>query len=149
MKRNDRKVLLVYGLDSMDLARLELLGYKMVIINEDNGGGLIRDLIENKGKPTKGELPDEKVVIFNGYKDDALQKGVQAIRTSFPVKPIIAAVTDNSYNWAFEYLLIEHLIQDRNWNRKNAQEFREAMIKENQQEAERLAKEQANQEEDK
>ena len=94
-------------------------------------------------------LCDEKVVIFNGYKDDALQKGVQAIRTSFPVKPIIAAVTDNSYNWAFEYLLIEHLIQDRNWNRKNAQEFREAMIKENQQEAERLAKEQANQEEDK
>lgn len=149
MKRNDRKVLLVYGLDSMDLARLELLGYKMVIINEDNGGGLIRDLIENKGQPTKGELPDEKVVIFNGYKDDALQKGVQAIRTSFPVKPIIATVTDNSYNWTFEFLLIEHLIQDRNWNRKNAQEYREAMIKENQQEAERLAKEQANQEEDK
>ncbi|NLB22722.1 MAG: DUF3783 domain-containing protein [Clostridium sp.] len=143
MKRNDRKVLLVFGLDSMDLARLELMGYEMVIINEENGGGRIRDLIENKGKPVKGELPDEKVVIFNGYKDEALQKGVQAIRSSFPVKPIIAAVTDHSYNWAFEFLLIEHLIQDRDWNRKNAKEYREAMMKENREEAERLAKEEA------
>ena len=56
-------------------------------------------------------------------------------------------MTDHSYNWAFEFLLIEHLIQDRDWNRKNAKEYREAMMKENKEEAERLAKEEANKEE--
>lgn len=143
MERNNRRVLLVYGLDAMDLAKLQLMGHEMVVINQGNGGGLIRDLIENQGKPAKVELPPEKVIIFNGYSDEALKEGVVAIRSSFPEKPIIAAVTDNSYNWAFEFLLIEHLIQDRDWNRKNAREYQESLIRENREEAERLAREEA------
>ena len=139
MERNQRRVLLVHGLDSMDLARLKLMGHDMVVVNNENGGGLIRDLIENQGQPAKAELPEEKVVIFNGYSDEDLKAGVIAIRSSFPDKPIIAAVTDNSYNWAFEYLLVDHLIQDRNWNLKNAREYQENLLRENEAEARRKA----------
>lgn len=139
MERNQRKVLLVHGLDSMDLARLQLMGHTMVVVNNENGGGLIRDLIENQGQPAKAELPEEKVVIFNGYSDEDLKAGVIAIRSTFPDKPIIATVTDNSYNWAFEYLLVDHLIQDRNWNLKNAREYQENLLRENEAEARRKA----------
>lgn len=139
MERNQRRVLLVHGLDSMDLARLQLMGHDMVVVNNENGGGLIRNLIENQGQPAKAELPEEKVVIFNGYSDEDLKAGVIAIRSSFPDKPIIAAVTDNSYNWAFEYLLVDHLIQDRNWNLKNAREYQENLLRENEAEARRKA----------
>ena len=139
MERNQRRVLLVHGLDGMDLARLQLMGHDMVVVNNENGGGLIRDLIENQGQPAKAELPEEKVVIFNGYSDEDLKAGVIAIRSSFPDKPIIAAVTDNSYNWAFEYLLVDHLIQDRNWNLKNAREYQENLLRENEAEARRKA----------
>ncbi len=143
MVRNNRKVLLVHGLDSMDLAKLQLMGHEMVVIDGENGGGLIRDLIDNNGKPATVELPEEKVIIFNGYSDEDLKAGVIAIRSNFSDKPIIAAVTDHSYNWAFEFLLIEHLIQDRDWNLKNAREYQENLLRENQQEEERLAREEA------
>lgn len=143
MVRNNRKVLLVHGLDAMDLAKLQLMGHEMVVVDQENGGGIIRDLIDNNGKPATIELPEEKVIIFNGYSDEDLKAGVIAIRSNFKDKPIIAAVTDHSYNWAFEFLLIEHLIQDRDWNLKNAREYQENLLRENQQEAERLAREEA------
>lgn len=141
MKRNQRKVLLAYSLDTMELAKLELMGHKVIAVTNLNGGALIRDLLDNKGKPTSKELPAEKVIIFNGYRDEDLKAGVIAIRTNFKVKPIIAAVTDNSYEWPFEFLLTEHLIKDRDWNLKNAKEYRENLLLENQAEAERAAKE--------
>ena len=141
MERSNKKVLLVHGLDAMDLARLELMGHQMIVVDETNGGGLIRDLLENKGEPSKGKLPEERVIIFNGYSDEDLKAGVIAIRSSFPVKPIIAAVTDNSYNWAFEFLLTEHLIADRDWNLKNAREYQENLLRENEAEARRLEEE--------
>ena len=140
MKRNQKKVLLAYGLDSMELAKLQLMGHKIIAITSENGGALIRDLLEEKGKPASIELPPEKVIVFNGYGDNDLKAGVIAIRTNFTVKPIIAAVTDNSYDWPFEFLLTEHLIKDRDWNLKNAKEYRENLLKENQAEAEKAAK---------
>lgn len=141
MERSNKKVLLVHGLDPMELAKLQLMGHELVVVNETNAGGLIRDLIENNGKPATAALPGEKVIVFNGYGDEDLKAGVIAIRTNFEVKPIIAAVTDNSYNWAFEFLLVEHLIKDRDWNLKNAREYRENLIRENEAEAQRLAQE--------
>ena len=141
MKRNQKKVLLAHGLDAMELAKLQLMGHKITVIDQENGGALIKDLLEEKSKPATQELPPEKVVVFNGYNDADLKAGVIAIRTNFPVKPIIAAVTDNSYEWPFEFLLTEHLIKDRDWNLKNAKEYHENLQKENQAEAERAARE--------
>lgn len=140
MKRNQKKVLLAYGLDSMELAKLQLMGHQIITITKDNGGALIRDLLDEKSKPAGSELPAEKVIVFNGYEDDDLKAGVIGIRTNFTEKPIIAAVTDNSYDWPFEFLLTEHLIKDRDWNMKNAKEYRENLLKENQAEAEKAAK---------
>lgn len=132
MERSARRVLLVHALDNMDLAKLQLMGHQMLIITKDNGGALIKDLIEGKGAPASGDLPQEKVIIFNGYADEDLKQSVGAIRSSFKDKPIIAAVTDNSYNWTFEFLLTEHLIKDRDWNLRSAKDYRENLIRENQ-----------------
>lgn len=139
MKRNQRKVLLAHNLDSMELAKLQLMGHQIINVNQENGGALIRELLEGKARPAAVELPQEKVVIFNGYNDSDLKAGVIAIRTNFKEKPIIAAVTDNSYEWPYEFLLTEHLIKDRDWNLKNAREYHENLQKENQAEAERAA----------
>ncbi len=138
-ERNLRKVILAFGLSKMDLAKLELLGNKIIIIDQDNGGALIRDILDDQAAPATIELPNEKVTIFNGYGEEELKRSVIAIRTSFPEKPIIAAVTENSYNWPFEYLLTEHLIKDRDWNRKNAKDYHTNMVKENEEEARKKA----------
>lgn len=138
MERNMRKTLLAFGLSKLELAKLEIMGNKIIVIDETNGGTLIRDLLEDRAEPAGMELPSEKVIIFNGYPDEDLKRSVVTIRSNFQDKPIIAAVTDNSYNWAFEYLLTEHLIKDRDWNRKNARDYHANMTKENE-EAAKLA----------
>lgn len=142
MKRNQKKTLLAYSLDSMELAKLELMGHQIIVVDQVNAGARISDLLNGGAQPASDELPPEKVIIFNGYDDNDLKAGVIAIRTNFQVKPIIAAVTDHSYEWPFEFLLTEHLIKDRDWNLKNAQEYRENLLKENQA-AERAAREAA------
>lgn len=131
MKGSKRKVLMTHGLDDLELARLELMGHKIIRIDDANGGALLREILEGKAAPAEAPLPQEKVVIFNGYSDDELKKGVTAIRTNFTVRPIIAAVTEYSFNWSFEYLLTEHLIKDRDWNLKNAKEYQENLQREN------------------
>lgn len=130
-ERNLKKVLLVHGLDSMDLAKLEILGHKMILIDGKNGGGKIKEILAGESIPAKIELPEEKVVIFNGYENKELQEGVGKIRASFEERPIIATVTDNSYEWPFEFLLTEHLMADRDWNMKNGKEYMENLKKEN------------------
>ncbi len=131
MERNMRKTVLAYGLSKLELAKLELMGNKIILIDENNGGTRIRDLLADRAEPATMELPPEKVIIFNGYPEEELKRSVVAIRSNFTDKPIIAAVTDNSYNWPFEYLLTEHLIKDRDWNRKNAKEYHANLMKEN------------------
>ncbi|PKK39925.1 hypothetical protein ABB02_00714 [Clostridiaceae bacterium JG1575] len=129
-KRNPRRVLLTHALDPMDLAKLEVLGHEILVVNDANGGATLKELLEAKAAPTKKPLPLEKVVIFNGYSEADLKQGVLAIRESFPVRPIIAAVTDHSYLWSFEFLLTEHLIADRDWNLRNAAEYQNNLQKE-------------------
>lgn len=135
MERNMRRTVLAFGLSKLELAKLELMGNKIIQIDQDNGGTLIRDLLADRAEPATIELPTEKVIIFNGYPDEDLKRSVVAIRSNFTDKPIIAAVTDNSYNWPFEYLLTEHLIKDRDWNRKNAKDYHANLMKENEEAA--------------
>lgn len=146
MERNNRKVLITHGLDSMDLAKLQIMGHEMILVDQANGGAKIKDILEDKAIPAKVTLPEEKVIIFNGYEDEELRMGVNQIRAEFEVKPIIATVTDHSYEWPFEFLLTEHLMADRDWNLKNAKEYQENLKKENEAEAARRAKEASDQE---
>lgn len=122
-----KKVLLVHGLDSMELAKLQLSNHKVVVINNENGGSLLKDLIlqnEENIKKTESELPNERVIIFSDYSDEELKQNIVTFRFMSTQRPMLAVVTENSYEWSFEYLLTEHLIKDRDENRRLLEEQR-------------------------
>lgn len=137
------RLLITHGLDDMELASLEVLGHKMKVITRDNAGSRLSELLEGIDKPSMGSIPDEKVIIFNGYEDEELQENVVKFRQIFPVRPILAVVTDHSRNWTFEYLLTEHLIKDRDANRENHRKYLEELEEENRKMAEAQKMEQS------
>lgn len=61
-------------------------------------------------------LPNEKIILFNNFTDQELNKAIAAIRGIFVIRPILAVVTPTSVEWSFRYLL-EHLIEEREWHR--------------------------------
>lgn len=125
------KKLLTHGLDKMELASLEVLGHKALVIDKKNAGAKIGEILEGEKKPTEKELPEEKVIIFSGYEDEEVQELVSKFRTIFSVRPILAVVTEHSIGWPFDYLLTEHLIKDRDANRENRRKYLEEMEREN------------------
>ncbi len=135
------RILLTHGLDPMELASLEVTGHKALIINEENGGAKISEILAGEKKKTEKSLPEEKVIIFYGYSDDELQKEVVRFREIFEKRPILAVVTPHSINWPFEYLLSEHLIRDRDANRENHRKYLEEMEAENKRVKEETEKE--------
>ena len=63
------------------------------------------------------ELPHEKLLLFNNYKDKELYDQIDSIREIKSVDTILAAVTPTSINWTVSYLL-EHLMEEREAYRK-------------------------------
>ncbi|EGO88683.1 hypothetical protein CBCST_03841 [Clostridium botulinum C str. Stockholm] len=66
----------------------------------------------------KGELPEEKVVLFNNCKDKEVTTAISAIKETFHQKPIFAMITETSIKWSFKDLL-NHLIEEREWFKNN------------------------------
>lgn len=62
-------------------------------------------------------LPDEKVVIFNGFQGVYLQNGVKNVREVLGSEPILASTTPNSVKMSL-YELIDHLVQERTLYKK-------------------------------
>lgn len=122
------KKMIVHGFNTFELAKFEVGGHKVVVVGNDNGATLLKDLIlENKEsyKKSEEELPKDKVIVLSDYSDEELKQFVLMLR-SFPKenKPMLAVVTESSYEWPFEYLLKEHLIKDREEIRKAEAEGR-------------------------
>ncbi|MCM8709638.1 DUF3783 domain-containing protein [Clostridium sp. SYSU_GA19001] len=115
---SNNKQMLVYGFNEDErffldktIEEFKLPAYK--IIEKSMANMTIRDILNGLKLDTYDkELPDEKVVIFNNFSDEELDKTVKAIRAYKNIKPILAIVTPNSINWEFESLL-EHLIEER------------------------------------
>lgn len=112
-----KKLILVHGMDTMTMSRFTNAGHVVVPVYNENGGSLLKDLIlgnKENLKPSLEELPKEKVMILSDYSDAELRDFVAALR-QIPSnsRPMLAVVTENSYNWTFEFLLKEHLIKDR------------------------------------
>ena len=125
-----KKVLLVHGLESIEMAKLQLSGHKLIKIDNENGGTVLKDLLEGKSIASKEPLPDERVVIHHGYSESELKQNLANFKTLLNKKPIVAIVTEHSINWPYEYLLIEHLMKDRDENVKLEIERREKAEKE-------------------
>lgn len=64
-------------------------------------------------------LPKEKVILFNNFSDEEINKSISEFKKFFKPMPIMAVITATSIKWTFEYLL-EHLIDERSWYLKNA-----------------------------
>lgn len=115
---NKNKSILVYGLNNSELAWLTKRKINYILIKEDMGAMKIFEIAGGlKFSNSSVKLPKEKAILFNNYSDKELQKSVQEIRT-FIKGGVLAAITETSKNWTFEYL-VNHLIEEREWYKAN------------------------------
>lgn len=114
------KILLFYGLKEEEREKIQVavkrhISTEIIDVNKSMGGMKLSDIldekkVENFNKP----LPEEKVVIFNNFTDEEVETVIKDIKLKLNKMPILAAITETSVNWKFEYLL-QHLIEEREW----------------------------------
>ena len=115
-------MILAYGLEQKDLEVLKMSNIEYKVITTKIFHEKIEDIIERAVQEERDEfLPKEKIILFNGFSDDELDKIIKLIRATIGREPILAVVTDTSKKWTFEYLL-EHLIEEREWYKKMQKE---------------------------
>ncbi|MDU6878762.1 DUF3783 domain-containing protein [Clostridium tepidum] len=119
----NNKLMLVYGLENEELNLLKDMCLKnnlqsFKIVNKNMCKMKLRDIIKGMNLEVEDiDMPEEKVVIFNNFSDTELNLGVKKIKEILKPTPIMAVVTENSIDWEFEYL-VNHLIEEREWHRK-------------------------------
>ncbi len=117
---NNNKCILAYGLSEDEIKLLEGLKHKIKIITKEMSSMKIKDILGGlKFEVVNKELPEEKILLFNNYDDASVKKGVTDIRSNIK-GTILAVVTPTSKEWTFEYLL-EHLVEEREWAKKQQQ----------------------------
>lgn len=115
---SSNKSLLVHGLSENEINSLKELGNVIEIkpdmvefkIHEIASGKVNEEVIEVV------EVPNEKVILFNDFKDNEVGGLVKKVRANVQ-GGILAVVTPMSRNWSFKYL-IDHLLEEREWYRK-------------------------------
>jgi hypothetical protein len=121
----DEKAILAYGLTNEELEKLNnVLSQQNIlpckIIHKNMGTVTIKEILSNiEGSKGNTELPEEKLLLFNNYKDKELYDLIASIREGKPTNTILAAVTPTSINWMISYLL-QHLIEEREAYRNSA-----------------------------
>jgi hypothetical protein len=120
---NNNKMALIFGFDEEEKEFLdetfkdnEMPKYKVI---ENNMANMkLKDIIDGLMLDTYDKiLPKDKVILFNNFTDEELDKTVRAIRENKAIKPILAVVTPTSINWEFHYL-IGHLLEEREQAKK-------------------------------
>ncbi|AWZ49623.1 DUF3783 domain-containing protein [Clostridiaceae bacterium 14S0207] len=125
-----RRSIIVFGFNDVEKSKLKAIANKYrseTIIIENNmmnlkmeeivhGLKLNKSMIEGK----KENLINEKVILFNDFKEEDLNKIIGDIRVCKDLNCILAVVTPTSINWTFEYL-VYHLIEEREWFKNNNQ----------------------------
>ena len=119
----NERLILAYGLTNEEEERLNnLLSKKNIlpckVIQKNMGNVTIKDLLCNvEHKECNTELPHEKLLLFNNYKDKELYDLINSIREIKTSDTILAAVTPTSIKWTVSFLL-EHLMEEREAYRK-------------------------------
>ena len=123
MELINEKLILAYGLTVEEEEKLNSVLSKQNIlpckvIETNMGAVTIKEILTNKeGKESNTELPQEKLLLFNNYKDKELYALIDSIREVKDINTILAAVTPTSINWTVSYLM-QHLIEERETYRK-------------------------------
>jgi hypothetical protein len=109
------KCILVYGLESEEIKKIENQNIKVIEISNDVALMKLEDIINgDKSENSYDELPlNEKALIFNGFKEEQLKVTIRYIR-GFVQGGVLAVSTPQNAKWTFKYLL-EHLIEEREW----------------------------------
>ena len=123
MELINEKLILSYGLTKDEEEKLNSLLSKQnmlpcKVIEKNMGNVTIKEVLENiESEKSKIELPHEKLLLFNGYKDKELYDLIDSIRQIKSSNTILAAVTPTSISWTVNYLM-QHLIEEREAYRK-------------------------------
>lgn len=113
----NNKCILHYGMKDDDIKTIESLNCKLIKVTDNMTCMKLGDLVEGyKFENLPKDTVNEKVIIFNNLSDDELKNSVKHIRSNIE-NTILAVVTPTSINWTFDGLL-EHLVQERDWYRK-------------------------------
>lgn len=106
------KCVLVYGLSEEEIKKLKKINFKVIKIEKNMSSMKIKDILNKKeGIGEEISLPEEKVILFNGYGQNELRTTIKSVRNII-TGGILAVVTPISINWTFERL-ISHLILER------------------------------------
>lgn len=114
---NNNKCMLIYGFteDEKNIVNSVVKEPKLIEVTKTMALMTLKDIINGlRIDVVAGNLPDEKVVIFNNYSDEELELSIKALRANSKVRPIMAVVTETSINWTFSDL-VKHLIEEREW----------------------------------
>lgn len=117
------RLILAYGLNKEELDKLNLkfstiCKEPVLVITSDMGNCTLEQILKGQElKVSLKVLPDEKVVIFNGFQGGYLQNGVKNVREVLGSEPILASTTPNSVKMSL-YELIDHLVQERTLYKK-------------------------------
>lgn len=115
MLQND-KCILTFGLSDEELEALRKKDIKVIEITNEMSEMTIKDIIYGlRILKYNSKLPKEKAILFNNYADDEIRLTIKSVR-EVVTGGVLAAVTPNSVEWTFEYLL-NHLIEEREWFR--------------------------------
>jgi hypothetical protein len=123
VKLINEKLILAYGLTVAEEEKLNSVLSKQntlpcKVIEKSMGSVTIKEILSNiEGKESNTELPNEKLLLFNNYKDKELYDLIDSIRDIKSINTILAAVTPTSINWTVSYLM-QHLIEERETYRK-------------------------------
>jgi hypothetical protein len=114
MLKND-KMILVFGLSIEEREALSKEAPGITNITNEMTAMTIKDIISGlKFEVYQEILPEERVILFNNFTDEELDKAIKAARALLKPGVIMAIVTPTSIEWTFKYLL-EHLMEEREW----------------------------------
>ena len=122
---NNNKCLLIYGFDITQqvildkiLADFDSINYKTILKGMVNMK--LKDILEDmKFEIYSSDLPEnEKVILFNNFSDEELNRMVVSLRSKFDNPPILAVITTTSSEWTFKELIL-HLVKEREFLKQN------------------------------
>ncbi|MFX0549694.1 DUF3783 domain-containing protein [Hathewaya histolytica] len=123
-----KKEVVIFGFDEVKRNKLSsiCLKYDASLKNVEKNilGNKLEDIIKDRAiesaidEKNFKSFENEKVILFNNFNEDELNKVIKDIRADKDLKCILAVITPTSIEWEFKYLL-EHLIEEREWFRKN------------------------------
>ncbi|WP_446899868.1 DUF3783 domain-containing protein [Clostridium sp. LBM24168] len=117
------KCIITYGLDDeenkfIDFIKVNDISFSHIVVRKSMVNMKIKSIInKNNSNYNSNDSSDEKVILFNEIAEVELSALMNLIKGKFDEIPIFAVVTETSSEWTFDYL-IDHLIQEREWFKK-------------------------------